>query len=207
MALALLGKKVGMTQWFDGEGRAVAATVVQVEPSVVVQVKRPESDGYAAIQLGYGETKESRLTKPLLGHFRKAGVAVRRKLYEVRVNDPDAFEVGQELGIEVFSEGELVDVTGTSKGHGFQGTIKRWGFSYRPKSHGHKLIRRPGTSGPMGLRKVVKGKKMPGHYGTETVTVRNLEILKVDKERGLLVLRGSVPGPRKGILKIRKHDA
>jgi large subunit ribosomal protein L3 len=207
MALALLGKKVGMTQWFDGEGRAVAATVVQVEPSVVVQVKRPESDGYAAIQLGYGETKESRLTKPLLGHFRKAGVAVRRKLYEVRVDDPDAFEVGQELGIEVFSEGELVDVTGTSKGHGFQGTIKRWGFSYRPKSHGHKLIRRPGTSGPMGLRKVVKGKKMPGHYGTETVTVRNLEILKVDKERGLLVLRGSVPGPRKGILKIRKHDA
>ncbi len=207
MALALLGKKVGMTQWFDGEGRAVAATVVQVEPSVVVQVKRPKSDGYAAIQLGYGETKESRLTKPLLGHFRKAGVAVRRKLYEVRVDDPDAFEVGQELGIEVFSEGELVDVTGTSKGHGFQGTIKRWGFSYRPKSHGHKLIRRPGTSGPMGLRKVVKGKKMPGHYGTETVTVRNLEILKVDKERGLLVLRGSVPGPRKGILKIRKHDA
>ena len=207
MALALLGKKVGMTQWFDGEGRAVAATVVQVEPSVVVQVKRPESDGYAAIQLGYGETKESRLTKPLLGHFRKAGVAVRRKLYEVRVDDPDAFEVGQELGVEVFSEGELVDVTGTSKGHGFQGTIKRWGFSYRPKSHGHKLIRRPGTSGPMGLRKVVKGKKMPGHYGTETVTVRNLEILKVDKERGLLVLRGSVPGPRKGILKIRKHDA
>jgi len=207
MALTLMGRKVGMTQWFDGDGRAVAATVVQIEPSVVVQVKRPDTDGYAAIQLGWGAVKERRLPKPVLGHFRKAGVEPRRLLYEARVEDPDAFQVGQEIGVDVFSEGEKVDVTGTSKGRGFTGTIKRWGFSYRPKSHGHKLIRRPGTAGPMGLRKVMKGKKMPGHSGAETVTVRNLEILKVDAARGLLVLRGSVPGPRKGILKIRKHDA
>lgn len=207
MALTLLGKKVGMTQWFDGEGRAVPATVVQVEPSVVVQLRRRESDGYTAIQLGWGELKEGRLSKPLRGHFRKVEVAPRRKLYEVRVDDPDAFEIGQKLGVGLFSEGELVDVTGISKGRGFTGTIKRWGFSSRPKSHGHKLIRRPGTAGPMGLRKVIKGKKMPGHSGAETVTIKNLEVLKVDEDRGLLVLQGSVPGPRKGILKIRKHDA
>jgi len=207
MALTLLGKKVGMTQWFDGEGRAVPATVVQVEPSVVVQLRRRESDGYDAIQLGWDELKEERLSKPLRGHFQKVGVSPRRKLYEARVDDPDAFEVGQELGVGLFSEGELVDVTGISKGRGFTGTIKRWGFSYRPRSHGHKLIRRPGTAGPMGLRKVIKGKKMPGHSGAQTVTIRNLKVLKVDEARGLLVLRGSVPGPRKGILKIRKHDA
>ncbi|HAF70231.1 MAG: 50S ribosomal protein L3 [Acetothermia bacterium 64_32] len=207
MTLCLLGKKVGMTQWFDGHGGAVAATVIQVEPSVVVQLKRPETDGYAAVQLGWGEVKEKRLPKPLQGHFRKAGVPPRRRLYEARVEDPDAFQVGQTLGVEAFSEGELVDVTGISKGRGFSGTIKRWGFGYRPRSHGHKLIRRPGTAGPMGLRKVMKGKKMPGHFGAQAVTVRNLRVLKVDVERGLLVLQGSVPGPRKGVVKIRKHDA
>ncbi|HEC62831.1 MAG TPA: 50S ribosomal protein L3 [Candidatus Acetothermia bacterium] len=207
MALTLMGRKVGMTQWFDGEGRAVAATVLLVEPSVVVQVKRPEVDGYCAIQLGWGHVRPKLISKPLRGHFAKAGVEPRRRLYEARISDPDAYQVGQTLGVEVFSEGELVDVTGTSKGKGFTGTIKRWGFSYRPKSHGHKLIRRPGTAGPMGLRKVIKGKKMPGHAGAQTVTIRNLRVLKVDGERGLLVVQGSVPGPRKGIVKIRKHDA
>ncbi len=207
MALTLMGRKVGMTQWFDPEGRAVAATVVQVEPSVVVQIKRPETDGYAALQLGWGKIREKLVAKPILGHFRKAGVEPRRHLYEARVEELDQYQPGQELTVELFSEGEKVDVTGVSKGRGFAGTIRRWGFGYRPKSHGHKFIRRPGTSGPMGPRKVLKGKKMPGHYGAETVTVRNLEVLKVDAERGLLVLRGSVPGPRKGILKIRKRDA
>jgi large subunit ribosomal protein L3 len=207
MALTLMGRKVGMTQWFDGEGRAVAATVLLVEPSVVVQVKRPERDGYGAVQLGWGTIRPKLLSKPLRGHFARAGVEPRRRLYEARVSAPDSYQVGQTLGVEVFSEGELVDVTGTSKGKGFTGTIKRWGFSYRPKSHGHKLIRRPGTAGPMGLRKVMKGKKMPGHAGAQTVTVRNLKVLKVDGERGLLVVQGSVPGPRKGIVKIRKHDA
>lgn len=206
MALELLGRKAGMTEWFQGD-RAVAATVVVVEKAVVVRVKRPEVDGYTALQLGHGAVAGSRLRKPLAGQFARAGVTPRRILYEARVEDPDAYEVGQEIGVDAFQEGERVDVTGTAKGRGFAGTIKRWGFSYRPKSHGHKSIRRPGTSGPMGLRKVMKGKKMPGHCGAGTVTVRNLEVLRVDPARGLLVLLGSVPGARKGLLRIRKHDA
>ncbi|MBC7093076.1 50S ribosomal protein L3 [Candidatus Bipolaricaulota bacterium] len=207
MALELIGKKVGMTQWFDGEGRSVPATVVLVEPAVVVQVKAPEGDGYAALQLGAGAVEERKVTKPVLGHFRRAGVSPRRHLFEVRVGDPGAFSVGQEFGVDVFAPGERVDVTGVSKGRGFQGTIKRWGFSSRPKSHGHKWIRRPGTAGPTGFRKVIKGKKYPGHYGADRITVQNLEVLKVDVERRLLVLRGSVPGPRTGLLRIRKRDA
>jgi large subunit ribosomal protein L3 len=207
MPWVMLGRKVGMTQWFDGEGRALAATVVQVEPAVVVQIKTLEKDGYSALQLGAGQIKEKKVKKPLLGHFRKAGVSPRRFLFEVRVPDPHQYQVGQEFGVEVFKEGELVDVTGISKGRGFAGTIKRWGFHTRPASHGHKWIRRPGTAGPMGLRKVVKGKRYPGHYGAERVTVRNLQVLAVDKEHSLLVLKGSVPGPRSGILRIRKHDA
>lgn len=207
MAWVMLGRKVGMTQWFDGEGRALAATVVQVEPAVVVQIKTPERDGYAALQLGAGAVEERKLTKPLRGHFKKAGVVPKRFLFEVKVPDPSKYTVGQEFGVEIFSEGELVDVTGISKGRGFAGTIKRWGFHTRPGSHGHKWIRRPGTAGPMGLRKVVKGKRYPGHFGAERVTLRNLQILAVDKEHSLIVLKGSVPGPRSGILRIRKHDA
>lgn len=207
MTWVMLGRKVGMTQWFDGEGRAFAATVVQVEPAVVVQIKTPERDGYSALQLGAGDVEERKLTKPLLGHFQKAGVPPKRFLFEVKVPDPAQYQVGQAFGVEIFSEGELVDVTGISKGRGFAGTIKRWGFHTRPGSHGHKWIRRPGTAGPMGLRKVVKGKRYPGHFGADRVTVRNLQVLKVDKEHNLLVLKGSVPGPRAGILRIRKHDA
>lgn len=207
MTWVMLGRKVGMTQWFDGEGRALAATVVKVEPAVVVQIKTPEKDGYSALQLGAVAVEERKVTKPLLGHFQKAGVVPRRFLFEVKVPDPTKYTVGQEVGVEIFSEGELVDVTGISKGRGFSGTIKRWGFHSRPGSHGHKWIRRPGTAGPMGLRKVVKGKHYPGHYGAERVTVRNLQVLAVDKEHSLLVLKGSVPGPRSGILKIRKHHA
>jgi len=207
MGLLLIGKKAGMTQWFDAHGRAVGATVVWVEPSVVVMVKHPEDHGYAALQLGSGEVKEKRLTAPVRGHFRRAGVATKRRLHEVRVDDPASYEVGQEIGVEALAEGDRVDVTGVSKGRGFAGTVKRHGFSLRPRSHGHKMQRRPGTAGPTGPRKVLKGKKMPGHMGAERVTVRNLEVLKVDAERGLLVLRGGVPGPIKGLLRIRKHDA
>ncbi len=206
MGLSLIGKKAGMTQWFDAEGRAVGATVVWVEPSVVVMVKRSEDHGYAALQLGSGEVKEKRLSSPVRGHFQRAGVAPKRRLHEVRLDDPEAYEVGQEIGVDAFVEGERVDVTGISKGRGFAGTVKRHGFSLRPRSHGHKMQRRPGTAGPTGPRKVLKGKKMPGHMGAERTTVRNLEVLKVDAERGLLVLRGGVPGPIKGLLRIRKHD-
>ncbi len=207
MAFVMLGRKVGMTQWFDGEGRTLAATVVQVEPAVVVQIKTPEKDGYSAVQLAAGKVKERELTQPIRGHFKKAGVEPRRFLFEAKVPDPSQYQVGQELGVEVFSEGELVDITGISKGRGFAGTIKRWGFRSRPGSHGHKWIRRPGTAGPTGLRKVVKGKRYPGQYGAQRVTVRNLQVLAVDKDHGLLVLKGSVPGTRSGFLRIRKHHA
>jgi len=195
-----------MTQWFDGEGRAVAATVILVEPAVVVEVKAPERHGYAAIQLGAGEVAERKVKQPVLGRFRKVGISPRRHLYEVRVGDPGEFSPGKEFGIEVIAAGEKVDITGTSKGHGFQGTIKRWGFHSRPKSHGHKWVRRPGAAG-RGVGKVVKGKRFPGHDGADRVTVRNLIVLAVDQGRKLLVVQGSVPGPRSGLLRIRKHDA
>lgn len=207
MGLALMGKKVGMMQWFDSQGRAVAATVLWVEPSVVVQVKDPEAHGYHAVQLGYGMTKERRVAAPVRGQFAKVGVAPRRHMYEARLTGPGDYTVGQELGADAFSEGERVDVTGVSKGRGFAGTIKRYGFASRPKSHGHKLIRRPGSAGPTGPRKVLKGKRMPGHFGAKRMTMRGMEVLKVDPERGLMVLRGSVPGHKKGLLKIRKADA
>ncbi len=206
MALELIGRKIGMTQWFDGEGRAVAATVIQVEPAVVVEVKTPERHGYAAVQLGAGAVAERKVKRPVLGRFRKLGISPRRHLYEVRVGDPAQFAAGTEFGISVFSAGETVDITGTSKGRGFQGTIKRWGFHSRPRSHGHKWFRRPGAAG-MGLGKVVKGKRYPGHYGADRITVRNLAVLAVDQNRNLLVVKGSVPGPRSGTLRIRKHDA
>jgi len=204
MALELVGRKVGMTQWFDGEGRAVAATVIQVEPSVVVEVKTPDVHGYAAVQLGAGEAPERKVRRPELGRFRKLGLAPRRYLYEVRVEDPSAFSVGREVGLDQLAVGERVDITGVTKGKGFQGTIKRWGFRSRPRSHGHKWFRRPGAAG-RGLGKVVKGRKYPGHDGSVKVTVRNLTVLAVDPDRNLLVVHGSVPGPRSNLLRIRKH--
>lgn len=206
MALELVGRKVGMTQWFDGEGRAVPATVIQVEPAVVVEVKTPEKHGYAALQLGAGEVPERKVPKPVLGRFRKLGVSPRKHLYEARVEDPAAFEVGATLGVDKLAVGEKVDVTGITKGKGFQGTIKRWKFRSRPRAHGHKWFRRPGAAG-RGLGKVVKGRKYPGHDGAARVTVRNLAVLAVEPDKNLLVVQGSVPGPRSGLLWIRKHDA
>ncbi len=206
MPLELIGRKVGMTQWFDPDGRAVAATVIQVEPAVIVDVRTPERHGYAAVQLGSGAVPERKVSRPLRGQFRKLGVVPRKHLYEVRVDNPGEFSVGSEVKIDLFSTGEKVDITGTTKGKGFQGTIKRWGFHSRPRSHGHKWFRRPGAAG-RGLGKVVKGRKYPGHDGTDRVTVRNVAVLAVDPGRGVLVVRGSVPGPRSGVLRIRKQDA
>lgn len=206
MALELIGRKIGMTQWFDPDGQAVAATVIQVEPAVVVQVKTPEHHGYAAVQLGAGAVPERKVSRPVRGQFHKLGVPPRKHLYEVRVDNPGEFSVGTELKIDLFSAGEKVDIMGITKGKGFQGTIKRWRFHSRPRSHGHKWFRRPGAAG-RGLGKVVKGRKYPGHDGTDRVTVRNVAVLAVDAERGLLVVRGSVPGPRSGVLRVRKQDA
>lgn len=206
MALELIGRKIGMTQWFDEGGRVVAATVIEVERAVVVAARTPERHGYAAVQWAAGEVAPRKVKRPVLGQFQKLGLSPRKHLYEVRVEDPAGFSPGTEVGVEAFVVGEKVDITGISKGRGFQGTIKRWGFHSRPRSHGHKWFRRPGAAG-RGLGKVVKGRKYPGHDGVDRVTVRNLTVLTVDPSRGLLMVRGSVPGFRSGTLRIRKHHA
>lgn len=207
MAVGILGEKVGMIQWFDEEGRALAATVIHASPSVVIQVKQKERDGYDAVQLGWGEAKEKRMTKPLRGHFERAGVEPRRILKEFRVEDPERFERGQELGVELFAAGEEIIVSGPSKGKGFQGVVKRWGFAGGPGSHGSNFHRRPGAIGSItGTGRVFKGKKMAGRMGNRRVTVKGVKVLKVDPERNLLVVKGAVPGAKRGILELRKGD-
>ncbi len=206
MAQGILGRKIGMTQLFL-EDRAVGATVVEAQPCTVVQIKTTESDGYNAVQLGYGQTKESKTTKPLLGHYRKADVAPHRKLFEVRVDNPEEYNVGDVIGVDIFEEGEKIDVAGVSKGLGFQGVVKRWDFAGGPKSHGSHFHRRPGSVG-MCVKpgRVMKGKKLPGHTGCRRVTVKGLQVLRVDPERNLLVLKGATPGSRGTILELGKRN-
>lgn len=205
--LGILGQKVGMVQLFSEDGRALAATVIHAPPSVVVQVKTKEKDGYNAIQLGWGEVKERRLTKPLLGHFKGAGVQPRRFLREFHVPDPGQFKPGQELGVELFQEGEEIIVSGRTKGKGFQGPMKRWGFRGGPKTHGSNFRRRPGSIGTIrGTGRVFKGQKMAGRTGNERVTLKGVKVLKVDAERHLLVVKGAVPGARRGLLELRKAN-
>ncbi len=204
MAKGILGRKLGMTQVFDEKGRMLPVTVVQAGPCVVVQKKTAVRDGYDAIQLGFGEVKERRLTKPVLGHFKKAGVRPLRLLREFRVDNPDDYQVGQEIKVDIFAPGERVDVTGTSKGHGFAGVIKRHGFRRGPMSHGSKYHRRVGSLGASTLpARVFKGRKMPGRMGGDRVTVQGLELVRVDPERNLLLIKGSVPGVRGSYVIIR----
>ncbi|HEY8394756.1 MAG TPA: 50S ribosomal protein L3 [Thermaerobacter sp.] len=210
MGVGLLGRKLGMTQIFDEEGRAVPVTVVQAGPCVVVQKKTEEKDGYRALQLGFGEVKESKVNKPMSGHFRKAGVKPVRYLREFRLDDDEddqRYEVGQELTVELFSAGEYVDVTGISKGKGFLGPIARHGFGRGPMSHGSKYHRGPGSLGSSTFPgRVFKGRKMAGRAGGERVTVRGLQVVRVDPARHLLLIKGAVPGPRGGIVSIRKTN-
>ncbi len=202
----ILGRKVGMTNYFTPDGKCLPVTVVEAGPCVVVQIRTKEKDGYEAVQLGFLDLPEKRVNKPMKGHFEKAGVKPKRILREVPVISLDDVKVGQEIRADIFKEGDKVVVTGTSKGRGFAGVMKRWDFSGGPDSHGTtKSHRRPMSSGPMGPQKVFKGKKMPGHYGAETVTIRGVEVIKVDPERNMLVLKGSVPGPRGGLLIIRRE--
>lgn len=206
MAQGILGRKIGMTQLFV-EDHAVGATVVEAQPCTVVQIKTVESDGYNALQLGHGDLKESRATKPLLGHYRKADIAPRRRLFEVRIDNPEEYNVGDVIGVDIFSEGEKIDVAGISKGLGFQGVVKRWDFAGGPKSHGSHFHRRPGSVG-MCVKpgRVMKGKKLPGHMGARRVTVKGLQVLRVDPERNLLVLKGGTPGARGTILELGKRN-
>jgi len=202
MPKGILGRKVGMTQIFTDAGLAVPVTVIEAGPCVVVQKKTPERDGYSAIQIGFGEKREQLFTKPLKGHFARAGVRPLRFLRELRVEDVDSYQVGQEIRADIFAEGEKVDVTGISKGRGFAGGIKRHGFHRGPMAHGSKYHRRPGSLGAKGPARVFKGRKLPGHHGAVRVTVQNLDVVKVDGDRNLLAIKGAVPGPRGGLVMV-----
>lgn len=196
-----------MTQIFDEEGQAIPVTVVQVEPCRVVQKKTTATDGYEAVQVGIGTAKPQRVNKPLKGHFAKANVEPARYLREIRIEDSEvmqSLEVGQELRADLFQEGEYVDVTGTSKGKGFAGAIKRWNFHRGPMSHGSMYHRRVGSLGATDPQRVFKGRKLPGRMGGVRRTVQGLQIVKVDPERNLLLIRGSVPGPKGALLEIRE---
>ncbi|MDR9825906.1 50S ribosomal protein L3 [Vibrio sp. FNV 38] len=198
--IGLIGRKVGMTRVFTEEGVSIPVTVVEVEANRVSQVRTLDTDGYAAIQVTTGAKKANRVTKPEAGHFAKAGVEAGRGLWEFRLENGEEFEVGAELTVELFNETKKVDVTGTSKGKGFQGAIKRWNFSTQDMTHGNSLSHRaPGSIGQCQTPgRVFKGKKMAGHMGAERVTTQNLEIVRVDAERNLLLIKGAVPGSTGG---------
>jgi len=205
MQKALIGKKIGMTQIFDEKGKVVPVTVVEAGPCVVSQVKTVETDGYEAIQMGFGDIKPKHVTKPLQGHFKKADVAPKRILKEFRFDDCSAYELGQIIKADVFETGDKVDVTGKSKGKGYAGVIKRWNFGRLKESHGSGPVARHG--GSMGAcsspSRVWKGKKMAGHLGAEKVTVQNLTVVKIDAEDNLIAIKGAVPGPNGGYVVIK----
>jgi large subunit ribosomal protein L3 len=201
----LIGKKLGMTSVFTSDGRYVPVTVVLAGPCVVTQIKTVDADGYNALQIGFGEKKASRTTKPMQGHFKKSGGQIFAFLREVRVENPEEFEVGQTLGLDLFEIGERIDVVGTTKGRGYSGVIKRHGFSGGRKTHGCKSHRVPGSIGCSAWpSKVVKGKKLPGHYGVERKTTRNMEIVDIRPEENLILLKGPVPGHRQALVKLNK---
>ncbi|MBQ3308736.1 MAG: 50S ribosomal protein L3 [Aeriscardovia sp.] len=202
---ALLGKKLGMSQVWDDKGFFVPVTLVDVSTNVVTAVKTVESDGYNAIQLGYGAIDPTKVSKPLAGHFAKAGVTPRRHLVEFRLDDVTDYKPGDELAADSFADGSDVDVTGTTKGHGFAGTIKRWGFKSYRRTHGsHKNERRPGSVGACATpSRILKGKRMAGRMGHARRTVQNLEIVSVDKENGIIAIKGALPGAKGSIVLIR----
>jgi large subunit ribosomal protein L3 len=200
----ILGRKQGMTQVFTEDGTHIGVTVVSAGPCVVTQVRTEQTDGYDAVQLGYSEVREKRATKPLLGHFKKAGTTPKRFLREERLAAAAKVAVGDTVGCDVFAKGDLVDVIGTTKGRGFAGTIKRHGFSRGPKTHGGMNYRRPGSIGASAYPgRVFKGKRMAGHFGNKRCTTKNLEVVRVDADRGLLFIKGAVPGPKGGYVQIQ----
>jgi len=206
LAKAILGRKLGMTQIFTEEGRVVPVTVVESGNNFVLRNKTDETDGYNAVQLGFGDIKEKNVTKPLKGQFEKAGVKAVRFIREMRLAAPSEYNVGDTIGVDIFAAGDLVDVVGTSKGKGFAGGIKRHNFARGPMGHGSKSHREPGSTGAMisgpGGR-VLKGKKLPGRMGGERVTVQRLTIVRVDSDRNLILIKGAIPGPKKGFVVIK----
>jgi len=202
MTKGILGRKIGMTQVFAENGDLIPVTVVEAAQNVVLQKKSVESDGYTSVQIGFEDKREKLANKPEKGHVAKANTAPKRFVREFRDLSAEEYEVGQEVKVDIFAEGDIVDVTGISKGKGFQGSIKRHGQSRGPMAHGSRYHRRPGSMGPVAPNRVFKGKALPGRMGGEQVTVQNLEIVKIDAERNLLLIKGNVPGSRKALLKI-----
>ena len=204
MKKALIGKKLGMTQIFDENGTVIPVTVLEAGPCVVAQVKTLENDGYEAVQLGFGEVKENKLNKPEKGHFAKANVAAKKHLREFRLDSVENINVGDELKADTFTAGDQLDIQGTSKGKGFQGVIKRHGQHRGPMGHGSMYHRRPGSMGPTSTPgRVFKGKKLPGHMGSQTITIQNLEVVRVDLDKNVILVKGSVPGAKGAILKLK----
>ena len=203
MAKGILGRKIGMTQVFAENGDLIPVTVIAATPNVVLQKKTVETDGYEAIQVGFEDKRIKLSNKPEQGHVAKANTAPKRFIREFRNLDTTAYEVGQEVKVEIFAEGDVVDVTGVTKGKGFQGVIKRHGQSRGPMAHGSRYHRRPGSMGPVAPNRVFKQKKLPGQMGGNVVTIQNLEIVKVDVERNLLLVKGNVPGSKKALVTVK----
>lgn len=204
MKKGIIGKKLGMTQIFDEKGNVIPVTVIEAGPCVVAQVKTVETDGYNAIQLGYGEVKAKHINKPEAGHFAKSKLENKKHLREFRLEDISNFKVGDEVKADIFAKGEKVDIQGTSKGKGFQGVIKRHGQHRGPMGHGSMYHRRPGSMGATSTPgRVFKGKKLPGHMGSVTVTIQNLDVVAVDMDKNVILVKGSVPGAKGAILKIK----
>ena len=199
----ILGRKKGMTQVFTKSGKLIPVTVIEVEPNVVTQIKTKENDGYEAIQLGFENIKEKNATKANIGHAKKANTTPKRFFREIKGVNVSDYTLGEEISVKVFTEGEVVDVTGTTKGKGFQGVIKRHNQNRGPMGHGSHYHRKPGSMGTMRPMRVFKGKKLPGHMGTLTVTIQNLEIVSVDLENNVILVKGNVPGPKEGLVLIR----
>jgi large subunit ribosomal protein L3 len=205
MCKGLIGKKLGMVSVFSEEGRIIPVTVVEAGPCMVTQIKTKATDGYDALQLGFGSKKQSRMSKPLKGHLQKCGVETAHVLKEVAVDNPLEYSLGQVLNAEIFSVGDRVDVSGQSKGRGFSGVIKRHGFSGGRKTHGSKSHRIPGSVGSSAFPgRVIKGKRLPGHFGNENNTVRNLQIVDIRPDDNLILLKGAVPGASSGMVMIKK---
>ncbi|MFJ8263937.1 50S ribosomal protein L3 [Rummeliibacillus sp. NPDC094406] len=203
MTKGILGRKIGMTQVFAENGDLIPVTVVEAAPNVVLQKKTAETDGYEAIQIGFDDKREKLSNKPEKGHVAKANTTPKRFIREFRDVNLAEYEVGQEVKVEIFAEGDVVDVTGVTKGKGFQGVIKRHGQSRGPMAHGSRYHRRPGSMGPVAPNRVFKQKKLPGQMGGNTVTIQNLIIVKVDAERNLLLIKGNVPGSRKALVTVK----
>ncbi len=204
MKKGIIGKKLGMTQIFDGKGNVIPVTLIEAGPCVVAQKKTVENDGYAAIQLAFEDAKEKHLTKAELGHFKKAGITPKRHLKEFRLENTDAYEVGSVITVDTFAEGEKVDITGITKGRGYSGCVKRWGHHILRMTHGTGPIhRQPGSMGVIDPARIFKNKKMPGQYGNEQVTILNLVAVKIDADKNIIAVKGAVPGSKGGIVFVR----